>query len=649
MNYFRHTSCLLGVWICLVLSMAVTQPAGAQTQEAAVRLVSGDDTVITPLEQQLAMYQKSFDWAKATDVLREIARYYIDHKKQQKAQLYLEKAIRAASLYAPQKMPSLYADLSFYYTRFSDPVKSLEYALKAVKLAETDHLSGAALGDIYNKTAMSYSDFLRHDSAFIFGKKAIAAAEQTADTELILSSYFNLAITQADLHRPAEAKELTDELTRKYPSQDPTYLFMVYYLYTHIYLNTQDFKQADIYFDKLQKVRNQAQQAPIYLNFFLFTAIRYYTETQQYALAKPYLLLRDQMIRENFDPVMKASNEEYLFMADSATGNYFGAIGHLEEYFKWRDSLFSLDKARQINQLQVAFNSDKKDRDIKLLQQSGELKDVALRNQIITRNVSIGGVLVLLLLLGIIYNRYQLKQRSNKALQQKQDEINRQNETLKKLLTEKEWLLREIHHRVKNNLQIVISLLNTQSAYLNNEDAIEAIRNSQHRMHAMSLIHQKLYQTDNLAFIDMEWYIRELVAYMKECFDTGIIQFRLETTAVKLDVAQAVPLGLILNEAISNAIKYAFPGHRKGIITIELKMQSDKLCRLRIADDGTGMPTNFDIEESTSLGMSLMRGLSNQLEASFEVQQCGGTIVSVVFPLHSEALNTPNIEEEIKL
>lgn len=648
MNYFRHTCGLFGVWICLILSVTNTPTAIAQTQEAAVRLLSGDDTVINPLEQQLVMYQKSFEWAKATDVLREIARYYIDHKKQQKAQRYLEKAIRVASLYAPKKLPMLYADLSFYYTRFSDPVKSLEYALKAVKLAEMDHVTGAALGDIYNKTALSYSDFLRHDSAFIYGKKAIAAAEQTTDTELILSSYFNLAITQADLHRPAEAKEITDELTKKYPSQDPTYLFMVYYLYTHIYLNTGDFKQAGIYFDKLQQVRDRAQQAPIYLNFFLFTAIRYYTETQQYALAKPYLLLRDQMIRENFDPVAKASNEEYLFMADSATGNYFSAIGHLEQYFKWRDSLFSVDKARQINQLQVAFNSDKKDQDIKLLQQSGELKDVALRNQIITRNVIIGGALVLLLLLGVIYNRYQLKQRSNKALQQKQDEINRQNETLKKLLTEKEWLLREIHHRVKNNLQIVISLLNTQSAYLNNDDAIAAIRNSQHRMHAMSLIHQKLYQTDNLAFIDMQWYIRELVAYMKECFDTGLIQFKLDTEATKLDVAQAVPLGLILNEAISNAIKYAFPGQRTGVISIELKMQSDKRCRLRIADDGAGMPLNFDIEESTSLGMSLMRGLSNQLEASFGVQQCNGTIVSVVFPVHSEAGNMPPIDEEIK-
>lgn len=640
------TYCML---ICFTLSGTVSQPAFAQAPETTANFVSGEDSVVAPMLQQFDMYHKSLEWTKATDVLRDIARYYIDNKKRDKAQLYLEKAIRIAAIYAPKKMPLLYADLSFYYTRFSNSVKSLEYSLKAVQLAEAAHLSGAELGDVYNKTALSYSEFRRYDSALIYGKKAIAAAEQTTDTNLILSSYFNFAINEADLHHATEAKQLTDELTRKYPLQDPTYLFMVYYLYTNIYLNMGDFPKARIYFDKLQRIRNEAQQSPLYINFFLFAAIRYYTETQQYAQAKPYLLMRDKMIQANFDPTAKASNEEYMFMADSATGNYFSAIGHLEQYFHWRDSLFSLDKARQINQLQIAFNSDKKDRDIKLLQQSGELKDVALRNQIITRNMIIGGALVLLLLLGIIYNRYQLKRRSNMALQQKQNEINQQNEKLKKLLTEKEWLLREIHHRVKNNLQIVISLLNTQSAYLNNEDAIEAIRNSQHRMHAMSLIHQKLYQTDNLAYIDMQWYIRELVAYMKECFETGVIQFKLDTEPIKLDVAQAVPLGLILNEAISNAIKYAFPNDRKGVLAIEFKMQSDKLCRLRIADDGVGMPDTFDIDEATSLGMSLMRGLSNQLEASFEVQQCGGTIVSVVFPLHHENLNTQNIEAEIKL
>jgi two-component sensor histidine kinase len=185
-------------------------------------------------------------------------------------------------------------------------------------------------------------------------------------------------------------------------------------------------------------------------------------------------------------------------------------------------------------------------------------------------------------------------------------------------VVEKEWLLKEIHHRVKNNLQIVISLLNTQSQYLDNEDAIAAIRNSQHRMYAMSLIHQRLYQTENLGKIDMNWYIAELMKYMKESFETdGKISFRIDNDTISLDVVQAVPLGLILNEAVSNSIKYAFPNGRKGTIGVSLKSDVGNCCQLSICDDGVGFKDKNTINESQSLGMSLMRGLANQLDGEF--------------------------------
>jgi two-component sensor histidine kinase len=194
---------------------------------------------------------------------------------------------------------------------------------------------------------------------------------------------------------------------------------------------------------------------------------------------------------------------------------------------------------------------------------------------------------------------------------------------------------------VKNNLQIVISLLNSQSAYLNNEDALSAIRNSQHRMHAMSLIHQKLYQSDNLASIDMRWYICELVGYMQASFDTAQrIRFATETIPLQLDVAQAVPLGLILNEAISNAIKYAFPGKRKGQITIGLKTLLDGNFQLSITDDGVGLPDNFNLQESQSLGMSLMRGLAEQLDGVLTIVARDGLSIHITFSKREEIQTT---------
>ncbi len=224
----------------------------------------------------------------------------------------------------------------------------------------------------------------------------------------------------------------------------------------------------------------------------------------------------------------------------------------------------------------------------------------------------------------MLYNRSRLKSNANKNLELKRKQIDEQNEQLKKLLSEKEWLLKEIHHRVKNNLQIVISLLNTQSAYLDNEDALMAIQNSQHRMHAMSLIHQKLYQSDNLSMIDMSWYIYELITYIKECYSSDRkINFTVDTDKVFLDVAQAVPMGLIVNEAVNNTVKYAFPDDRKGEVFVSFKNIGDDLCELRISDNGVGLPEDFNIEETESLGMNLMRGLTDQLDGTFHLENKG--------------------------
>lgn len=619
--------------LCSAVLTIQSLPANAQPEIPVTLNTAATDPELTKLQQQIATAEKASNWQQAIDFMQQMARYYIDAKSFNKAIASLNNALRTAKTHAPEKLPELYADIGFCYSRSGHAVQSVAWSLKAAQTAERRQLKGRALGDIYNKVSMSFSDIRQYDSSFAYGKKAITAAEQSNDTDLILSTYFNLAIGQGDLGRNKEALQLLQEIVRKYPSNASDYQFVLNYIYTNIYLNLQQNEKAGLHFEKILQLDATAREQPEHIGLFLFTGVRYYTTIGQYGKAKPYILRREAMMKDHFNLLEKTKDEEFLFMADSAAGNYLSAINHYRSFTYWKDSLFSLDKAHQLNELQVAYNSEKKDHDITLLQKDGRLKDAHIRNQAITRNFIIGGALVLLLLLGIIYSRYQLKQRSNKALQAKQEEINRQNMLLKKLLEEKEWLLKEIHHRVKNNLQIVISLLNTQSAFLNNEDAIAAIRNSQHRMHAMSLIHQKLYQTDNLALIDMQWYIRELVGYLKECFDNSKgITFKLDTEPLELDVAQAVPIGLILNEAVSNAIKYAFPGNRSGNIHIGLNMQSDTLYRLRISDDGIGLSADFDIDEAASLGMSLMRGLSNQLDASFDVQRCNGTIVSVIFP-----------------
>jgi two-component sensor histidine kinase len=201
-----------------------------------------------------------------------------------------------------------------------------------------------------------------------------------------------------------------------------------------------------------------------------------------------------------------------------------------------------------------------------------------------------------------------------------------------KLLNEKEWLIKEIHHRVKNNFHMVTGLLGTQASYLKNEEALHAIEKSQQRINAMSLIHQKLYQSENLSAINMPDYIHELVAYLKDCFEMKQkIHFDLKIESFKLDLSYSLPVGLILNEAITNSIKYAFVGKEAGTITILLNRTDENYALLSIVDNGIGFSPGIMLLQPGSMGMNLMKGLSEDINGTFSIAANNGTHISVVF------------------
>lgn len=224
----------------------------------------------------------------------------------------------------------------------------------------------------------------------------------------------------------------------------------------------------------------------------------------------------------------------------------------------------------------------------------------------------------------LLYNYYN-KKRNNLKVDQK-------NASLNQLLQEKEWLIKEINHRVKNNLQIVMGLLQRQSSFIDNAEALNAIQNSEHRMQSIALIHQRLYQSEGLTLIDMRGYIEELIGYLTGCFDTANrLNFQREVDDIRLDVNQAVPFGLILNEAITNSIKYAFPDSRPGLIKIILRQTKENEYLLVIADNGVGLPSNFNIDANNSMGVSLIKGLSRQLNGTLEIQNQDGLTLKIVF------------------
>jgi PAS domain S-box-containing protein len=207
-------------------------------------------------------------------------------------------------------------------------------------------------------------------------------------------------------------------------------------------------------------------------------------------------------------------------------------------------------------------------------------------------------------------------------------------------LKEKEVLLKEIHHRVKNNLQIIISLLNLQTGYIKDEGTLKTLKDGQSRIRSMALVHERFYQSDALTEINFTEYIEKLCQFLFQSYGdkTERINVDVKGDNIGLDMDTAMPCGLLVNEIVSNAYKYAFPGHQSGNIRIDLKRMNGKV-KLRVVDNGVGLPPGFDIENSQSLGMQLIQALTNQLDGELKVNRENGTSfeVSFIYPkIHPE-------------
>jgi two-component sensor histidine kinase/ligand-binding sensor domain-containing protein len=223
-----------------------------------------------------------------------------------------------------------------------------------------------------------------------------------------------------------------------------------------------------------------------------------------------------------------------------------------------------------------------------------------------------------------------------RTVEERTAELRTANVRLAASVKEKEILIKEIHHRVKNNMQVISSLLNLQAASVSDAAVLDIIKKSRDRVLSMALIHEKLYQSKDLARIDFEQYLRKLIGHLFNSYrvDPGTVELKIDVKDVYLDINTGIPCALIANELVSNALKYAFPAGRvvPGEIAIAFHRTGDGPYELAIRDNGVGLPASFGLETSESLGLQIVRDLVAQLEGTIRIENRGGTVYTIIFP-----------------
>lgn len=584
------------------------------------------DEAISYLEQAIALYRQLGQEEKAITALKEIADLHLNQGKLALSEQELLEVVERYKATGYQNLHYTYDLLAAVSTLRGNLNRALFYSLEMIKSMEATGDSTSA-GTFYYRLARIYDELGQTEKSVEWFKRSY-----TKSTSANYGVCLHIVSGLVKLGRAEEALAFVENVIREYPPSLISEKALVSNALGNCYNALGQYGLAEKHY--LEMIRNEAllKQQNSYTSVANKTIGEFYINRKRYQAAEPYLkkilaipegIVTTQHLKDTY---------LLLFKVDSAAGDHLSAIRHFQMHKLLNDSLFNETKSRQVEELQIQYETARKEQDLKLLQNESQLQQARLQKATITKNLTFGGIAFLLIVVGSLYSRFRMKQRVNRRLEIQQIEINQANRSLQNLLEEKEWLLREIHHRVKNNLQIVMSLLNTQSAYLESGAALSAIRHSQHRIHSISLIHQKLYQSKNVALIDMPAYIRELVEYLQDSFDTGNrLHFDLQIEPIELDVTQAVPLGLILNEAISNAIKYAFPGQRQGTVAISMQQAEAGPVHLAITDDGPGLPAGFDLNNSNSLGMSLMKGLSKQLGGTFGLEQDKGLAIKIIF------------------
>ncbi len=473
-------------------------------------------------------------------------------------------------------MALAYSDLSNLFWKQSKFNKGLEYGLKSVQLFEERGINDLDYDFTLYVVGNNYLERKEYQKALNFYEHSIAIGERYGFYNNLSDVYISLVDLYAYLKEYEKAESAGENALK----------------YAELLHNNFMIMRSWLSIGKLQNLEGKYISAIESLQKCIEVATVDFGD--EFYLSQAY---------------------ESLGKAYAGNHNYKEAYQAFAEYDRLKNAIFTAEADQRISLLQTELEVAQKEGTIEL--QEMQIKKQRGRQTFIT---IVAGLLLLMLIL--LYIAVGNNIRKNKLLE-------KQNK-------EKEFLLKEIHHRVKNNLEIVSSLLSLEAAQINDPKIIESMQISQERVHSMSMIHQKLYQGKSLSYIEMKDYFINLSSYMLHTYgEEDRIEVFCEMDELELDVDIAIPIGLIVNELLTNALKYAFVDRDSGNITISLQKSGPQL-HLKVADDGIGRSLERE-EAGTGFGTRLIQLLTKQLDGKMQLTVQDGTAVSFEFQLHKAA------------
>lgn len=506
-----------------------------------------------------------------------------------------------------------------YYMN-GDVEKAIKYYVAGIKKFETlkDNYFVAML---HNNIGAAYQLRKKPEETIKYYQKALKGFEEVKDTLWMANLYNNISIQKNELGLYQEELDYKQKAMDIYIAQKDTQMILLTKgNLAHTYFKLGDYKKsllnAEDYLNSPYNEAGQSARATVLLAY-AYTLQKMGEQTKSMNIVKE---AKDIAEKNGFKEItMKA--HQHLASLYEGQNNYKQAYFHFTAFHTLQDTIFNQKKDETINDLLVKYDSDKKDADIILLNAENELKNLQIAQSNTTKWALIFGLFLVSLLSFLTWRLKNIKAKNNIELTSK-------NQQISKALEEKNILLREIHHRVKNNLQVISSLLKLQSQYIEDEGAIKAIAEGRNRVHSMALLHQNLYKEDNLTGVNMKEYFTNLIEGLFDAYKITDIKLVTEIEDLTLDIDTVIPLGLIANELVSNALKHAFENVENGILVVKL-LEKDGYLILNVKDNGNGYDENLVAEGKKSFGQKLIKSLSDKLEAVVQVTTTTGTDVTL--------------------